>query len=266
MLAASILAALLVITLYLPALFNMGGARQAYYENDYKTAFLTMYGKDLNDSDRLIYQRSRVIVLLDRKYESYENYMRMGMPREALDALLQGVKRYDEIKDSAAELGVEEQVNEVWTKILAALSAEYGITEQEAHEILAYSPVDYTRRIDAAVNGTPFRRLQEEVYEEYNISLQPEPEQPEPEQPENETVEEPEETPSYMDLPDLLPTEEEHLREMEQGGENLEPDAQEQPAPEEPQEPAAEEHTQPVGDAATNNGDNVTIQIDSEQF
>ncbi|MCR4585216.1 MAG: hypothetical protein K5686_05770 [Lachnospiraceae bacterium] len=238
-LTASILAALLVVTLYLPGMKTMEDARKAFYEKkDYKTVFLTFYGKELSESDMKIYRQSRMVVLLDRKYESYENYKRMNMQEEALDALLQGLKRYDDLQEEAIELGMGSEIIGVRGNILAALYSDYGIDEATAYEILGYNPLDYTGKIKAAVNGQPYTKIEDEMRQKYGLSA-----------PVEETVPEPEPVDEPGVLPDMLPEEAEYLEQKDAA-------------------PAAEEEdpAQPLPAEAESGGRDVPVQIDSDQF
>ena len=262
MLSLSILAAILLLSMYVPSLLVLKQARKAYYDADYKTAFLQMYGKDLSESDRLIYERSRLLVTLSRKYESYENYRMMGMRAEALDALLQGVKRYEDLKDEAKELDVAPEFAEIYFKIVSALNGDFDMTEEEARETLTYSAFDYTGKIEAAANGLPYRLMQDEVNE---TILQPvledllkNPPQPMPEVPQTETnADEIPGTDSTLQLPDLLPEEQQYL---EQGGteEGAQDDAVILEIPVQPNNTA-------IGNATSNNA-NIDLQIESGQF
>ena len=235
-LAASILIALVVVGTILPGMMNMSDARKAYYDHDYKAAFLTMYGKDLNESDLKIYQRSRLLVMIDRKYESYQHYQAMGMEHEALDALLQGLKRYNDLEEEAKTLGVETEALSIRLKIIDALASVYGMGEAEALECLSYSQADYTGKINAVLEGRTFRPMQEEIFEEYGLSIQQE-----------EAVEE--DNSDDGQLPDLLPEEREYLEQQPTGGE-------------EPVELPAESPSEIL---YFRDG-NVDIQIESDQF
>ncbi|MCR5128215.1 MAG: hypothetical protein K6B69_08935, partial [Lachnospiraceae bacterium] len=262
MLSLSILAAILLLSMYVPSLLVLKQARNAYYEGDYKTTFLQMYGKDLSESDRLIYERSRLLVTLSRKYESYENYRMMGMRAEALDALLQGVKRYEDLKDEAKELNVAPEFAEIYFKIVSALNGDFDMTEEEARETLTYSAFDYTGKIEATANGLPYRLMQDEVNE---TILQPvledllkNPPQPMPEVPQDEnTADEVPVTDSNLQLPDMLPEEQQYL---EQGGteEGAQDDAVILEIPVQPNNTA-------IGNATSNNA-NIDLQIESGQF
>ncbi|MCR5251370.1 MAG: hypothetical protein K6E50_12260 [Lachnospiraceae bacterium] len=257
LLAFSILVAVLVVTMYVPAMMNMQEARQAFYDENYKTAFLSLYGKDLNESDRKLYEMSRLLVMLDRKYESYEHYHNMGMEEAALDALLQGLKRYEELEPNAEALGVSIEAMAIRNKILDALAATYGVSETAAMDSLTYGAADYTAMIEAAVNGQSYRPMEEVIFEQYGIGANDAVPAPEVQ---------PEEQPApYQGLEDLLPEEQQYLDQNPivptDGGEVLTPETETEPVP-------AEGHggTPAVGDATSNDGSNVTIQIESDQF
>ena len=235
-LSVSILIALLVVGTVLPGLMNMSNARKAYYDHDYKTAFLTMYGKDLNESDKKLYQRSRLLVMLDRKYESYQQYQAMGMEHEALDALLQGLARYQELEEQAKTLGIDTEALGIKLKITDALASVYGIGEAEALEALSYSQADYTGKIDAVIEGRSYRPMKEEIFEEYGLSIQ---EQEAP----------PAEEEGGDELPDLLPEEREYL-DQQGSGDN---------------EPVVLPAESPSEILYFQDG-NVNIQIESDQF
>ena len=168
--AASILAIILIITLYVPMLMTLGEARDAYYKKDYKNAFQSMYGKDLNDSDKLIYDRSKAIIILERKYEAYENYTLLNMKVEALNALFEGLERYMNMRDYGEELGVIEELNLTRDKILETLSNQYGISEADALDILTYEPLDYSLKLQSIINGEEFIRPSDIINSHYGFN------------------------------------------------------------------------------------------------
>ena len=168
--AASLLAILILITSYMPKLMTMQSARDAYYSKDYKTAFYTLYGKDLNESDELIYNKAKTIILVERKLESFENYSMLGMRLEALDALLSGLQRYEDLKDEATEYNVIDEITDIRIQILNALSSNFGISESEAMSILELDELNYYRMINSIVNGTPYISAEDEVNMMYGIT------------------------------------------------------------------------------------------------
>ena len=224
LMAISICAILMLVASYMPALMNLSEARDAYYSKNYKDAFYTMYGKDLNESDMLMYEKAKTIVLVDRKYESYENYMLLGMRLEALDALLQGIAKYEEVKEYGDTLGISGELGEIKIKITNALMNEFGVSDEKAHEILKLSALNYSRMLDSILNGTPYISAEDEANALYGL---------------------PTSSDTMMDnnsnaddivpldqFPDLLPPEEDYLNGQNPGGEPMvdDPLPEEQPA------------------------------------
>ena len=233
LMAVSICAILMLVASYMPALMNLSEARDAYYSKNYKEAFYTMYGKDLNESDTLMYEKARTIVLVDRKYESYENYMLLGMRLEALDALLSGIRKYEEVKDYGETLQISGELGEIRAKIIDALMNEFGVSDAQAHEIIELSPLNYSRMLDSIINGTPYVSAEDEANAKYGLPVSSETEF---EYGTNDTDIIP-----LDQFPDLLPPEEEYLNGQNPGG-----DAQTEVPIEDPiEDPLPEE--QPAG-------------------
>ena len=152
----TMLAVIIVACFGLNKILNLQDARWAFDNRDYTTTYVDLYGLDLKGSDKEIYDKSATILIIDRKLSSYKNYKQLGMEVEALNALIEGVKMYPELHERAVVLGVENDVNDTYLQIIAALG-EYGLTEADAQEIAAYeSKVKYTRRLQSVANGTPF--------------------------------------------------------------------------------------------------------------
>lgn len=155
-LCLSILAAVILLSFFATDSLSKKNARYAFDNQDYDTAYSELYGMDLNDSDNEIYQKSKIILMLDRKLSSYENYMQLGMKTEALNALLEGYDLYPSVMAKAQELGVSDKVLCSYNTIISKL-AEFGVSEADAEEINSYtSSVKYNKRLLSIVNNTPF--------------------------------------------------------------------------------------------------------------
>lgn len=154
--AFSVLAGVLVLSFFTTDFLQKKKARFAYDNAEYETAYSDLYGMDLSEDDQEIFQKSRTIMILQRKVDSYENYMQLGMKAEALNALLEGYDLYPAVMDKAQEMGVTSQVKESYDKLIDYL-ATFGLTTQDAEEINNYtSAVQYNKRIISIVNNTPF--------------------------------------------------------------------------------------------------------------
>ena len=75
---------------------------------------------------------------------------------EAINALFQGIVRYDKLLVYAEQLQVTGELDSIYQQIVSALEQNYGIGEEEAHSILEYDKVTYTKKLDSIINGTEF--------------------------------------------------------------------------------------------------------------
>lgn len=169
----SILAAILILQNVVLKVDNLKEAQFAYDSADYETCYANLNGVERSEEEEALYQKSFIVLTVQRKLDSYNNFMLMDREVEALNSLLEGVAVYKEQQENAAEWGVVEQITAIYQTILGKLE-EYGLSEADIDEILAYeSKVTYTKRLDSIVNGTPF--VIEEVTEESIAISQPQP-------------------------------------------------------------------------------------------
>ncbi|MCR4748735.1 MAG: hypothetical protein K5877_02895 [Lachnospiraceae bacterium] len=165
-LCLSILAAIIILAVFLNEHLLKKEARFAFDNADYETAYSDLYGMELSEQDKEIYDKSKTIMLLQRRVSSYENYMQLGMRAEALDSLIEGVRIYPDVMEKAEQYGVTDQVREQFDKIVEGLGT-FGLTKEDAQEISTYtSVVQYNMRIDSIANGTPY------TYDEGNVDTQ----------------------------------------------------------------------------------------------
>ncbi len=260
-LCLSLMAMIIVTCSMIPDFFEKREAREAFYESDYIKVYEMMYGKTLDESDEIIFHKAETILQLDRKLDSYQNYLGIGEEVRALDSLMSGVEKYPEILAKAEEYRVTQEVNAIYEMILGVLSDKYSISEEEARTIIAYSDVLYTKRLESLVNGTPF--------EEPSAAAETN-EQPQAEQdilPEEQVIIE-EDIPAEPE--EVLPQEEEILQEGQP--ENIEPDGslpQEGSSPEEqelPEEEAVPDVNVPVQEGSPSPGEDVSSWTGNSSF
>ena len=155
-LCLSILAAIVILSVFLTEFLNKKQARYAFDNQDYETAYSDLYGMELEGEDKAIDDKSMTIMLLTRRADSYENYMQLGMKKEALNALLEGVSEYPELMALAQELGVENQVNSEYGRILEGLKT-FGLSEADAKSIVENpSKVEYNEAVRAWAEGKSY--------------------------------------------------------------------------------------------------------------
>ncbi len=144
---ASVGGAVLVATNVLSTQGFLQTARNAYYEQDYKTVYQATYGMELagKETESLIKKKSEIIYKIQRKYDSYQNNLKMGRELEALDALLQGLLVYDTINTDAEAYEVTTEVDELKTMICSTLETKYHLDETQARTLLSNEdPLTYT--------------------------------------------------------------------------------------------------------------------------
>ena len=154
---ATIAACIGVVTILLPEQLERQEARVAFDQSQYTQVYELLYGKELSEEDEVLMQKSSTILKLQRKLDSYENYVKMDKPLEALDALLDGVSRYQILRNDAELYNVSGEVVEVYGQILDALSYNYGLSEADALDIIASEDdITYSQRVQAVISGDSF--------------------------------------------------------------------------------------------------------------
>ena len=121
-----------------------------YFERQrYGMAYREILGVEVKEKDQELKDKIYTVMYVERQYEAYENYVKMNRPDLALDALLQGLDKYDEYYDDAVELGIVADLEFARTEILQALTSVYGLSETEAKEILLLESAEYTTKIQS---------------------------------------------------------------------------------------------------------------------
>lgn len=152
--AFSILAVILLVYHFVPDALDKAGARKAFYAKNYYEAYELLQGKELSDSDTILLNKVTYILKLQRKLDSYNNYVKMGKETEALNALVEGVGIYEKNYTYAKALSVDEVCDAIYNEILIILNGKYGIDENMAKEILSSdTEKEYTLRLMYALEG-----------------------------------------------------------------------------------------------------------------
>lgn len=132
-------------------------ARTAFYEGDYTTCYQNLFGKDLDESEQVMYAKSESILYIRLWLREYEMFAEEGSEPEALDSLIQTVDKYPVLYAYAAQWNAESEVAAGYTQILEVLADKYGLTEEQAQAI-ADEPDDqeYTKMVFAIIQGKRF--------------------------------------------------------------------------------------------------------------
>ncbi|MCM1541661.1 MAG: hypothetical protein NC121_10405 [Blautia sp.] len=169
------LGAAIIITVY--AFVDFTGnraARDAYYDGDYQTCYQYLYGKDLNETEQIMFGKSQSILTIRLWIREYEMLTAEGAGLEALDSLLQSVNDYPVLYEYAGQCNAAGEVAQEYATILNLLYENYGLTEDQARAIAAEpDDIEYTRQVNAIVQGGAYGSWNEPEPEE-DVPLQDE--------------------------------------------------------------------------------------------
>ena len=160
---ATIAACIIIVTMLLPEQMEKQEARVAFDSSQYEQVYELLYGKELSEEDNVLFKKSSTILKMQRKLDSYENYRKMDMQLEALNALIEGVSRYQNLRDDAAAYNVSGEVADIYRQILDALENNYRLSEADALDIISSGDdVTYSQRIQAVISGEFFDTEEEQ--------------------------------------------------------------------------------------------------------
>ena len=152
--AITLTVCLILLCQILPENIQKNEARIAYDQKNYEEVYDSLYGKKLKEEDEAIFEKSNMILQMQQKLDSYQVYEQLGMPLEALDALVSGVDRYQSLLAKAEQYHVTAELKEVYDQILELLSTRFGVSETEAIAINASEDDEsYTRQLNDIING-----------------------------------------------------------------------------------------------------------------
>lgn len=138
--------------------------REAYYNEDYQTCYQALYGKDLNESEQVMFNKSESILRIRLWIREYEMFVEEGAEAEALDSLIQSVNDYPTLYAYADQWTAGADVAELYGQILSILSEKYQLTEAQALEIAdAEEDEEYSRMVYAIIDGKGFGSWNQQV-------------------------------------------------------------------------------------------------------
>lgn len=141
---AGVIVLLLVLMKALNYEYGSSAAKSYFNKGDYASAYRTLDGLSLNESDETLYEQAKTILYIEKQYEAYTLYLKMNDNTEALNSLIKGVMAYDEYCDLANSLGVSEQFEAAYEEILTALEETFSIGEDKAYSLAEMYTSDFT--------------------------------------------------------------------------------------------------------------------------
>ena len=153
-LCASIAAIIIFLTFFVPYSGDKVKAKKYYSVGDYEKTYEYLRGHKLSDEEQILYEKAFTLSKIERFYDSYLNYIKMGFKMEALNALIQGVKVIDRYSIRAQELGIDGKFNSIGQMIIDELFNSYGITYDQALELANLEDAkEYTRTLYDYLDG-----------------------------------------------------------------------------------------------------------------
>ena len=126
---------------------TMKQAESFFEAGKYTDAYREILGTNMKNKDQETYDKIVTVMKVQRSLNSYENYDNMKYYPDALNALLVGLRKYDENIETARNLEIEKDVDGCKEKILTLLDEEYGLSEDQAIGILSLKKDAYTDRV-----------------------------------------------------------------------------------------------------------------------
>lgn len=120
-----------------------------FQRQKYSMAYREILGVEVKEQDRELENKVYTVMYVERQYEAYENYVKLMEPDLALNALVQGLGKYDDYYEDAVALGIVDDLNNARGKIISALNSDYGMSTEEALALLELEPAEYSRQIQS---------------------------------------------------------------------------------------------------------------------
>lgn len=134
-----------------------------YFERQkYGLAYRELLGVDLKKHDQELGDKVTTVMYVERQYEAYQNYVTMDRPDLALDALIQGLARYDQYYDTAASLDIASDMDTVRDMILRALDTDFHLSLTDAEDLLTMDAQTYTDTIMDLTDGMSYSNTSEQ--------------------------------------------------------------------------------------------------------
>lgn len=138
-------------------------AESSFKSNNYRKAYESIAGVDISDSSKEMADKIRICMQLQKELDSYSNYYEMKMYLEALDSLMKGIRSYDTNRQKADNYGIMSQYNALESKVAAALSSEFGVSETQARSINSIEDLaEYTARLEEIIYRWEARNKEDE--------------------------------------------------------------------------------------------------------
>lgn len=161
--AASLMAVIIIGSLLTVDYSSRKNAAEAFYSGNYQECYQDLIGKQLNETEEVMFYKSEAILRMRLYQREYEYLAQQGMKVEALDNLILTVTEYPKLLDEAVKWNASDEVTQIYQQILQILSDTYHLTEAQAQEIAAEpDDVKYTKAVMAVAAGNDYTQWKDE--------------------------------------------------------------------------------------------------------
>ena len=155
-----------ILAFFIPYSQDIEKAKKFYTTGEYQKTYEYMRGHKLTAEDQILYDRTTTLLRIKRPYDSYQNYMKMGLRIEALNALVQGVQMIDRYAEDAATLGIIDKYSKLSRMIYDELYNSFGVTVDKARSWIELEGTpEYTRALYQCLIDTSGSSVVEEDYQ-----------------------------------------------------------------------------------------------------
>lgn len=147
---ATLIAATLILSIVLPDHSDLKRGRMLYYQQDYEGVYESFYGKKLNSSDQILFDRASNLLMLQRRLDSYNARLLLDEPVEALDSLIEGVHIYQVLLPKV-DSAIRGQFDSIYSEITMVLSGRYGLSVEDCLSLYNIDEATYTDVLYAIV-------------------------------------------------------------------------------------------------------------------
>lgn len=151
----SILAVVIILSIFTPKIIALQKAHSLFYKGDYKNAYKELITQgSLGESDKVLLEKAELLTELNNKNSLYQAYSAADMALEGVNALLDGIDCYQKNIDRYAQYGISYEAEIFYEKFMTELSGKYGLTAEQVNEILQMDSVAYTYKLREITNTT----------------------------------------------------------------------------------------------------------------
>ena len=167
-----------ILAFFIPYSQDIEKAKKFYTTGEYQKTYEYMRGHKLTSEDQILYDRTTTLLRIKRPYDSYQNYMKMGLRIEALNALVQGVQMIDRYAEDAASLGIIDKYSKLSRMIYDELYNTFGVTVDRARGWIELEGTpEYTRALyDCLIESSGIKDTTDNDYDQsYDMFVEEDP-------------------------------------------------------------------------------------------